>query len=119
LTAAVPIKWVLTESDAAVAAALSGQAGVHPLIARLLANRGIADPAAVRAFLSCELAALSGPEIFIGMEKATSRIQAALSRHEKIAVYGDYDVDGVTGAALLFLVLKAWMPMSSATFPTA
>jgi single-stranded-DNA-specific exonuclease len=106
LTAAVPIKWVLAESDAAVAAALSGQAGVHPLIARLLANRGIADPAAVRAFLSCELAALSGPEIFIGMEKATSRIRAALSGREKIAVYGDYDVDGVTGAALLFLVLK-------------
>ncbi len=65
------------------------------------------DPADVRAFLSCELAALSGPEIFIGMEKAVARIRAALSAHEKIAVYGDYDVDGVTGATLLFLALKS------------
>ncbi len=72
-----------------------------------MANRGIADPADVRAFLSCELAALSGPGIFAGIEKATSRIRAALSGREKIAIYGDYDVDGVTGAALLFLVLKS------------
>jgi single-stranded-DNA-specific exonuclease len=107
LTVAAPIKWVLTESDAAVAAALSGQAGIHPLIARLMANRGIADPADVRAFLSCELANLSGPGVFVGMEKATGRIRAAISGHEKIAVYGDYDVDGVTGAALLYLVLKS------------
>ena len=41
------------------------------------------------------------------MEKATARIRAAISGREKIAVYGDYDVDGVTGAALLFLVLKS------------
>jgi len=72
-----------------------------------MTSRGIADPADVRAFLSCELASLSGPGIFVGMEKATSRIRAAISGHEKIAVYGDYDVDGVTGAAILFLVLKS------------
>jgi single-stranded-DNA-specific exonuclease len=107
LTVAAPIKWVLTESDAGIAAALSGQAGIHPLIARLMANRGIADPADVRAFLSCDLADLSGPVIFVGMEKATDRVRAAISGHEKIAVYGDYDVDGVTGAALLFLALKS------------
>ena len=107
MTVAAPIKWVLTESDAAVATALSGQAGVHPLIARLMANREISDPADVRAFLTCDLASLSGPGIFVGMEKARSRIRAAISGHEKIAVYGDYDVDGVTGAAILFLVLKS------------
>jgi len=107
LTIAAPIKWVLTESDAGVAAALAEQAGIHPLIARLMANRGIADPAGVRAFLSCELSTLSGPGIFVGMQEAASRIRAAISGHEKIAVYGDYDVDGVTGAALLFLVLKS------------
>ncbi len=86
---------------------LSGQAGIHPLIARLMTSRGIVDPAEVRSFLSCELASLSGPGIFVGMEKAINRIRAALSGREKIAVYGDYDVDGVTGAALLFLVLKS------------
>ena len=61
MTVAAPIKWILTESDAGVAAALSGQTGIHPLIARLMVSRGITDPADVRAFLSCELAALSGP----------------------------------------------------------
>ncbi|OGW35936.1 MAG: single-stranded-DNA-specific exonuclease RecJ [Nitrospirae bacterium GWC2_56_14] len=101
------MKWVLTESDAGAATALAEQAGIHPLIARLMANRGIADPAGVRAFLSCELSTLSGPGIFVGMQEAAGRIRAAISDHEKIAVYGDYDVDGVTGAALLFLVLKS------------
>ncbi len=107
MTVAAPIKWVLTECDAAAASALAGQTGLHPLIARLMSSRGMTDPADVRAFLSCELAALSGPEIFSGMGKAAARIRAALSAHEKIAVYGDYDVDGVTGATLLFLALKS------------
>ena len=87
-------------------AALSEQ-GFHPLIARLLANRGISDPVEAQAFLSCDLVRLSGPGIFLGMGKAVNRIRTAITGREKIAVYGDYDVDGVTGAAILFLVLKS------------
>ncbi len=100
------MKWVLAESDEGAAAALSKSAGLHPLIARLLVGRGIVDPSAVQAFLSCDITSLSGPAVFSGMEKAVARIRAAIAGREKIVVYGDYDVDGVTAASLLFLVLR-------------
>jgi len=100
------MKWVLAESDEAAISALAARAGLHPLVARLMVIRGIVEPAAARAFLDCELSSLSGPAIFSGMDRAVSRIQKAVSGHEKITVYGDYDVDGVTGASLLYLALK-------------
>jgi single-stranded-DNA-specific exonuclease len=101
------MKWVLAESDNGVAAALSESAGLHPLIARLMVNRGIIDPSAAQSFLACDLSTLSEPGIFSHMEKAAARIHAAISSREKITVYGDYDVDGVTGASLLYSALKS------------
>jgi len=100
------MKWVLAESDAGAASALSEQAGIHPLVARLMVNRGITDSASARSFLTCDLSTLSGPGIFVHMEKAVQRIRAAVSARSRIVVYGDYDVDGVTGSALLFLALR-------------
>jgi single-stranded-DNA-specific exonuclease len=100
------MKWVLAESDEGTVAALADRAGLHPLVARLMVNRGITGPADALAFLNCDLSALSGPAVFSGMDRAVIRIQKALSDREKITVYGDYDVDGVTGASLLYLALK-------------
>jgi single-stranded-DNA-specific exonuclease len=100
------MKWVLAECDENAAAALAQGAGLHPLIARLMVNRGIIDSKAARAFLDCELSRLSSPTAFSGMERAVERIRKAITLHEKIVVYGDYDVDGVSAAALLYLVLK-------------
>jgi single-stranded-DNA-specific exonuclease len=100
------MKWVLTEPDEGLTAALTDQAGLHPIIAKLLVNRSITDPVVARAFLSCELSTLSDPAIFSQMDKAVARIRAAIAAREKIVVYGDYDVDGVTGASLLYLALK-------------
>jgi single-stranded-DNA-specific exonuclease len=102
----VRMKWVLAEADAGLAAMLSDKAGLHPLVARLMVNRGISDVADARSFLSCELSTLSEPGIFSGMELAVSRIRRAIEGRELIVVYGDYDVDGVSGSALLFLALK-------------
>ncbi|HEX9020903.1 MAG TPA: DHH family phosphoesterase, partial [Nitrospirota bacterium] len=99
------MKWVLAESDDAAAAVLE-EAGLHPLIARLMSIRGITEPSIARSFLSCDLSLLSDPGVFAGMEKAVARIRAAISSCEKIVVYGDYDVDGVTGTSLLYLALK-------------
>jgi len=101
------MKWVLAEPDNGVAAALAESAGLHPLIARLMVNRGIIDPSAAQSFLACDLSTLSEPGIFSHMEKAVARIRAAISSQEKITVYGDYDVDGVTGASLLYSALKS------------
>ncbi len=101
------MKWVLAESDEAVISALAESADLHPLVARLMVIRGITEPVAARAFLDCELSSLSGPAVFSGMDQAVSRVQKAVSGREKITVYGDYDVDGVTGASLLYLALKS------------
>jgi len=103
---AMSMKWVLTEPDAHIADTLSDRAGLHPLIARLLVNRGISDPAAARSFLSCDLATVSDPAMYCHMERAVSRVRSAISANEKIVVFGDYDVDGVSGTSLLYLVLK-------------
>jgi single-stranded-DNA-specific exonuclease len=100
------MKWVLAEHDAGAVSRLSEKAGIHPLIARLMLNRGIDDAAAVLSFLSSDLTSLSNPHIFRGMGTAVARIREALSSNQKIVVFGDYDVDGVTGAAVLFLTLR-------------
>jgi single-stranded-DNA-specific exonuclease len=100
------MKWVLAESDDKDVARLAEQTGLHPLIARLLANRSITVPSAAQTFLACDLTALSDPALFIQMDKAVSRIRAAIASRSKIVIFGDYDVDGVTGTSLLYLVLK-------------
>ena len=100
------MKWVLAEQDAEAVLRLSEQAGLHPLIARLMMARGISDPSAVLSFLRSDLSSLSNPHIFRDMDAAVGRIREALSSRQKIVVFGDYDVDGITGAAVLFLTLR-------------
>ena len=100
------MKWVLAESDESAASVLVEQACLHPLIARLLVNRGITDASDARFFISCELSALSDPAIFSQMDRSVSRIKTAIIGREKIVIYGDYDVDGVSGSSLLYLALK-------------
>jgi single-stranded-DNA-specific exonuclease len=100
------MKWVLAEHDAGAVSRLSDQAGIHPLIARLMVARGITGADAALAFLSHDLSSLSDPRVLNGMDRAVSRIRQAISSGESITVFGDYDVDGVTGAALLFLALR-------------
>jgi single-stranded-DNA-specific exonuclease len=103
---AVSTKWVLAEPDPQTTDMLAGQTGLHPLIARLLVNRGIFGIAAAKSFLSCDLSTISDPAMYCHMERAVNRVKRAIAANEKIVVFGDYDVDGVTGTSLLFLVLK-------------
>lgn len=98
------VKWVV-ESENAEAAGLE-QAGFSRLTAILLANRGITSPEEARLFLTPSADTLHDPFMMKGMESAVKRIKAALEENEKIAVYGDYDADGVTATALLFSYLK-------------
>ncbi len=100
------MKWVLTQHDDRAVARLRDEVGVSPLIATLLANRGIEDPGAARLFLANSLSDLSDPRVFLQMDRASARIKDAIARRERITVYGDYDVDGVSGSALLFLALR-------------
>jgi single-stranded-DNA-specific exonuclease len=76
------------------------------VVAQLLINRGVADPAAARRFLDCSLSGLHPPLTLPGVAEAADRIARALVEKRKICVYGDYDVDGVTGTAILTRLLE-------------
>jgi single-stranded-DNA-specific exonuclease len=73
----------------------------------LLFHRGILEQKDVDRFLEPEYTELSDPFLFRDMQKAVARVQKALADKEKITIYGDYDADGVCGAAVLFTTLKA------------
>ncbi|HJS29987.1 MAG TPA: single-stranded-DNA-specific exonuclease RecJ [Anaerolineales bacterium] len=76
-------------------------ASFYPVIHQLLYNRGLEDPVEAGAFLEARPPFDPDPFQLSGMETAVERIQAAIDRSERVAVYGDYDVDGLTAAALL------------------
>jgi single-stranded-DNA-specific exonuclease len=80
---------------------LSSRHGLPPLIARLLLNRGLSDPEEVLAFLEPTLERLASPFDLPDLEVAAARLARAVRQHEPLAVYGDYDADGLTAACLL------------------
>ena len=78
---------------------------VSPLLAQVLINRGITDAHTGAIFLRPKLNELIGPELMPGVKPAVGRIKQAIKGREKITIYGDYDVDGITGAAILWQIL--------------
>jgi single-stranded-DNA-specific exonuclease len=98
--------WQPRGCDTAALEALAGS-GVPKLLARLLANRGIATPEAAAGYLSPTLSTLHDPLLLTGMEGAVDRLCLALARNERVCVHGDYDVDGVTSVALLISFFQA------------
>ncbi|MFA5334400.1 MAG: single-stranded-DNA-specific exonuclease RecJ [Candidatus Omnitrophota bacterium] len=87
---------------------LSGTSGISPIIANLLLKRGVASADEARAFLACDLGSLHDPFLFKDMPKVVERISSAVKNKEKIIIFGDYDVDGLTATALLYNTLKAY-----------
>ena len=80
--------------------------GLHPLVCQILSNRGFEDIEEVRKFLNPSLDDLYDPFIMKGMDKAVDRLVRALENGEKIVIYGDYDVDGITSITLIVRYLK-------------
>ena len=91
--------WKVSQLEAGAVNALVGS-GYAPLAAMVLAARGIGDDRQARAYLDCN-APLLDPFLMTDMDKAAGRVGLAMSRGEKIAVFGDYDVDGITATCLL------------------
>lgn len=91
--------WKVSQLEAGAVNALVGS-GYAPLAAMVLASRGIGDDRQARAYLDCN-APLLAPFLMTDMDKAAGRVGLAMSRGEKIAVFGDYDVDGITATCLL------------------
>ncbi|MFH1625630.1 MAG: single-stranded-DNA-specific exonuclease RecJ [Pseudomonadota bacterium] len=99
-------RWCIKEPDEKTQRLLSRELNISHITSQVLINRGIKDLEGARRFLSTGLSHLHSPLMMKDMEKASERIISAVSRNEKITVYGDYDVDGVTALAILFNFLR-------------
>ena len=85
---------------------LGRELGISPVVAQILINRGITDPVAAEQFLRGGTEGFGDPNLLLGMNRAVDRIRDAVATQQKITIYGDYDVDGITATALVFRVLK-------------
>ena len=102
----VPYRWEHEACDETAAGELARAAGVDPAIARLLILRGVTDADAARRFLQPSLDHLHDPMRLAGMSTAVDRLLRAVAAGERIAVHGDYDVDGITATVILRRTLE-------------
>ena len=98
-------QWVIQPPDQRCEQ-LAKSLRVSPLLAQVLINRGITEAQGAGVFLRPKLTELIDPAQMPGIEPAIHRLKQAIKNKEKITVYGDYDVDGITGVAILWQVLK-------------
>jgi len=102
-------RWLFPKAvDAAAVSRLVHDAQIAPWVAECLVRRGFADAEVATRFLQPRLRTLSDPFLLPAMDAAVVRILAAVERRERIVLYGDYDVDGVTSLTLLTRVLRAY-----------
>lgn len=98
--------WRIHPHDPERIAALERAAGIPAVVAQLLLSRGISDPRRARQFLDSRLSDLRDPASLPGCAEAAERIHDAIQRGRRVVIYGDYDVDGVSGTAILRQCLK-------------
>ncbi|MCX6909582.1 MAG: DHH family phosphoesterase, partial [Verrucomicrobia bacterium] len=100
-------RWLIAPPDSPLQKQLADAFHVSPALAQVLINRGHRTPEAAARFLKPRLADLSDPFLLPDMKPAVARVFAAMERREKIVIFGDYDVDGVTATAQLCQLLRA------------
>ncbi|MFZ5639561.1 MAG: single-stranded-DNA-specific exonuclease RecJ [Bacillota bacterium] len=98
--------WRLAKEQPVLREIFAQKLGVPPIVAQILANRGILTLDEARIFLNGDFSHLHDPFLLKDMDRAVERINRALAAGEKIVVYGDYDADGITSTALLLGVLR-------------
>jgi single-stranded-DNA-specific exonuclease len=98
--------WDHLPCDDEAAARLATEIGVSPIVARLLWLRGITEPDGAAQFLSPSLEQLHDPFRLADMPEAVHRLLGAIERRERVAIHGDYDVDGITSTVMLRRVLE-------------
>ncbi len=92
--------------DNSIVNALCDGLGIHPVLARLLVHRGLENFDDAKTFFRPNLKSLHDPFLMKNMDKAVNRLHRAIEQNEKILVFGDYDVDGTTSVAMMYLFLK-------------
>jgi len=106
--------WKLKKGDPEKELILINELNISPLLARLLVNRSLDDSQSVQSFLYPTLEQLHSPFLFNQMGQAIERLEQAIACQEKILVYGDSDVDGVTSTALVIRYLQKRTELVSA-----
>ena len=99
-------RWSLAPAQPALTEVLAAGAGISPLFAQCLLNRGLSEPAALTRFLDPRLQHLADPFLLPDMAAAVARLLDARARGERLVIFGDYDVDGVTSTTLLLEGLR-------------
>lgn len=99
-------RWKILTADEVIAGTLQQGLKVHPVLCKILTQRGIKTFEQARDFFRPQLTQLHSPWLMKDMEKAVSRIIAAMNADEKILIFGDYDVDGTTAVASMYQFLK-------------
>jgi single-stranded-DNA-specific exonuclease len=99
-------RWSIAPQQPLLAGQLAAQLKISPLLAQCLLNRGLSEPESVGRFLQPRLKNLQDPFLLPDMNRAVERLWRAKEQGERIVIFGDYDVDGVSSTALLIEVLS-------------
>src|SRR5437762_1474215 len=99
-------KWIVRQTNTVRAKELSAALGVSPIVSHLLIARGHERVDSATAFLNPSLDQLHDPALMLGMSEAVARVLYAIDHQQPILIYGDYDVDGTTGTAVLLRALR-------------
>ncbi len=109
--------WRLRNAPEDIVSELEHELNISPIIARILAIRGVHNPDSAQRFIQKRLKDLSAPEMMKGMDCAAERFAEAINKQQRILIHGDYDVDGSTACSLLCLFCKVcnveaipWIP---------
>ena len=100
------MRWTIKAHDAQLVQSIEQHSGVSPVIAQILALRGITRPDEVASFLDLKMTGLRPPQELPGVTDAVNVIYSAIKSEKKIFIYGDYDADGMTSTAILFRCIK-------------
>lgn len=99
--------WIIAETDTASSRILETELRIPHLASRVLAARGIRTRDQAEQYFDCDVCHMHDPMLMKDMDKAVAEIERAISAGERIAVYGDYDVDGVTSTCILIKYLRS------------
>jgi single-stranded-DNA-specific exonuclease len=100
-------RWVLSpEPEPEKVASTAAVTNLPPQVIKILYNRGMVTPETIDHFLNPRLTDLKDPFDMVGMTKGVERVTRAFMENEKVVIYGDYDVDGITATALLYIILN-------------
>lgn len=110
-------RWTILKADEAAVKSLQEILKIHPVICKILVQRGISGYDESKKYFRPQLSDLHNPWLMKDMEKAVDRITAAIDSGEKILVFGDYDVDGTTAVASMYRFLKKIHPYTSFYIP--